>query len=37
MKITLLNSAENEKLAELSAAICIDKLDNPTETGMRSS
>ena len=37
MKITLLNSAENEKLAELSAAICVDKLDNPTEKGMLSA
>ena len=34
MKITLLNSAENEKLVELSAAICVDKLDNPTKKGM---
>ena len=37
MKITLLNSAENEKLVELSAAICVDKLDNPTEKGMLSA
>ena len=37
MKITLLNSAENEKLAELSAAICVGKLDNPTEKGMLSA
>ena len=37
MKVTLLNSAENEKLAELSAAICVDKLDNPTEKGMLSA
>lgn len=34
MKITLLNSAKNEKLVELSAAICVDKLDNPTKKGM---
>ena len=37
MKVTLLNSAENEKLVELSAAICVDKLDNPTEKGMLSA
>ena len=37
MKVTLVNSAENEKLAELSAAICVDKLDNPTEKGMLSA
>ena len=37
MKITLLNSAENEKLVELSAAICVDKLDNPTEKGMMTA
>ena len=37
MKITLLNSAENEKLVELSAAICVDKLDNPTEKGMKNA
>ena len=37
MKVTLLNSAENEKLVELSAAICVDKLDNPTEKGMKNA
>ena len=37
MKVTLVNSAENEKLTELSAAICVDKLDNPTEKGMLSA
>ena len=37
MKITLLNSAENEKLVELSAAICVDKLDNPTKKGMMTA
>ena len=37
MKITLLNSAENEKLVELSAAICVGKLDSPTEKGMKNA
>ena len=37
MKITLLNSAENEKLAELSAAICVDKLDNPSDKGFEKA
>ena len=38
MKVTLVNYAQQgEYLAELSAAICVDKLDNPTEKGMLSA
>ena len=38
MKVTLVNYAQQgECLAELSAAICVDKLDNPTEKGMLSA
>ena len=37
MKVTLLNSTENEKLAELSAAICVDKLDNPSDKGFEKA
>ena len=38
MKVTLVNYAQQgEKLAELSAAICVGKLDNPTEKGMLSA
>lgn len=37
MKITLLNSAVNEYLVAQAAAICIDKLDNPTRKGMMTA
>ena len=38
MKVTLVNYAQQgEKLVELSAAICVGKLDNPTEKGMLSA
>lgn len=37
MKITLLNSAVNEYLVAQAAAICIDKLDNPTKKGMMTA
>lgn len=38
MKVTLVNYAQQgEYLAELAAAICVDKLDNPTEKGMLSA
>ena len=43
MKVTLLNYArtvsdmETEYLARQAAAICVDKLDNPTEKGMLSA
>ena len=38
MKVTLVNYAQQgEYLAELSAAICVGKLDNPTEKGMLSA
>lgn len=37
MKITLLHSAQNEKIAEVSAAICVDRLDNPTRKGMMTA
>lgn len=48
MKVTLLNSAnqqlitkddffDSEYLAKQAAAICVDKLDNPTEKGMLSA
>ena len=38
MKVTLVNYAQQgECLAHLSAAICVGKLDNPTEKGMLSA
>ena len=38
MKVTLVNYAQQgECLAHLGAAICVDKLDNPTEKGMLSA
>ena len=38
MKVTLVNYAQQgECLARLGAAICVDKLDNPTEKGMLSA
>ena len=38
MKVTLVNYAQQgEYLAHLGAAICVDKLDNPTEKGMLSA
>ena len=38
MKVTLVNYAQQgEYLAHLGAAVCVDKLDNPTEKGMLSA
>lgn len=37
MKVKLLHSAQNEKIVEVSAAICVDKLDNPTRKGMMTA
>ena len=37
MKVTLLHSAQNEKIAEVSAAICVDKLDNPSDKGFKKA
>ena len=37
MKVTLLHSAQNEKIAEVSAAICVDKLDNPSDKGFEKA
>ena len=37
MKVTLLHSAQNEKIAEVSAAICVGKEDSPTRKGMMTA
>ena len=38
MKVTLVNYAQQgECLVHLGAAICVDKLDNPTKKGMKNA
>lgn len=37
MKVKLLNSYENEYIGQLGAAICIDRLNKPTEQGMQNA
>ena len=37
MKVTLLHSAQNEKIAEVSAAICVGKENSPTRKGMMTA
>ena len=37
MKVSLLNTAKDEKLVELAASICVDKLDNPSDKGFEKA
>ena len=37
MKISLLNSTKDETLGMLGAAICVDKLNNPSDKGFEKA